>query len=391
MCWFFGVNMNIRKVLFWAHLLLGCSAAIFVFLMSITGVALTYERQMIKMAEQADYPITPTSRSKALPMADFVYIAKQYKTKITAEIVFLNEQGAPVMIKDGRKTIAYLNPFTAQEMERPGEAIVIFLGKLRAFHRWLTLDGKFSESGRWVNGLANTIFIILTLTGLYLWLPKRFNTRAFKQKFVLSGNYQTKTVRNYQWHNVFGFYVMPVLLVVIVTAVFFSFKWPGQTLKQYVSTEAVSLPEPTKLPANIAEQILPIDHQINIVKEHIPQWQNIRFTLNKYSTDLQLFSIDSGNGGEPQKRMSLALDTINGTIIQEQRFEQLSNYQKLRSYIRFLHTGEAFGLIGQTLAGLASLIACLLVYTGIMLSWRRWINSRENSNLNMPRSANNIN
>ncbi|MCO4798168.1 MAG: PepSY domain-containing protein [Colwelliaceae bacterium] len=381
--------MNTRKVLFWTHLLLGCSAAIFIFLMSITGVALTYERQMIKTAEQADYPAAPASHSQTLPMTDFVNIAKQYKTKRNTEVVLINEQGAPVLIKDGRKTIAYLNPFTAQEMERPGEATVIFLGKLRAFHRWLTLDGKFSETGRWVNGIANIIFIVLALTGLYLWLPKRFNKRAVKQKLVLTGNYQTKTVRNYQWHNVFGFYALPVLLVVTVTAVFFSFKWPGQTLKQYVSSEATSLPKPTRLPVDNIKQTLSINQQINIVKEHEPQWQTIRFALSEHPTDLQLFSIDTGNGGEPQKRMSLALDTINGTIIQEQRFEQLSNYQKVRSYIRFLHTGEAFGLIGQTLAGLASLIACLLVYTGIMLSWRRWVNSRENNNSNMPLNANN--
>jgi len=91
----------------------------------------------------------------------------------------------------------------------------------------------------------------------------------------------------------------------------------------------------------------------------------------------QLFKVDLGNGGEPQKRISVVLNTITGKLLQEQKFEQLSTYNKLRSYIRFTHTGEAFGLVGQTIAGLASLLACLLVYTGAMLSWRRWINSRK--------------
>jgi uncharacterized iron-regulated membrane protein len=84
-----------------------------------------------------------------------------------------------------------------------------------------------------------------------------------------------------------------------------------------------------------------------------------------------------GNGGEPQKRISILIDASTGAMIQQQRFEQLSTYSKLRSYIRFLHTGEVFGPFGQTMAGLASLFACLLVYTGAMLSWKRWKNRKK--------------
>jgi len=78
-----------------------------------------------------------------------------------------------------------------------------------------------------------------------------------------------------------------------------------------------------------------------------------------------------------RKRLKVVLNSLTGEVVQEQKFEQLSTYSKLRSYIRFLHTGEFFGPFGQTIAGLASLLACLLVYTGIMLSWRRWRNSRK--------------
>ncbi len=35
-------------------------------------------------------------------------------------------------------------------------------------------------------------------------------------------------------------------------------------------------------------------------------------------------------------------------------------------------TGEAFGLLGQTIAGLVSAGGCVLVYTGLALSWRRF-------------------
>jgi uncharacterized iron-regulated membrane protein len=39
--------------------------------------------------------------------------------------------------------------------------------------------------------------------------------------------------------------------------------------------------------------------------------------------------------------------------------------------MRFTHTGEVLGFWGQTLAGIVSLGAAVLVYTGLMLSLRR--------------------
>jgi uncharacterized iron-regulated membrane protein len=381
--------MNIRKTFFWLHLILGCSAAIFIFLMSITGVALTYERQMIKAAERADYPVAATSSTQALPLAELLIIAQGYPTKKIAEIVIENQPNAPIIVKDGRKKVAYLNPYTGAELAVPGQNTKTFFSKLRAFHRWLTLDGKFSETGRWVNGIANIIFLVLILSGLYLWLPKRFNSRAFKQRLTLSGNYQSKSARNYQWHNVFGVYMAPVLFVLVVTAVFFSFKWPGNTLKNLVSTESLSLEKPVQVSAQQALLQLPIEQQLLKVKALYPQWQNIQFSLDTSSnylldsslenipTNNKVYQVDQGNGGEPQKRLKVLLNKTTGDLVQEQKFEQLSTYSKLRSYIRFLHTGEFFGLFGQTIAGLASLLACLLVYTGAMLSWRRWRNSRK--------------
>ena len=369
--------MNIRKTFFWLHLIIGCSAAIFIFLMSITGVALTYERQMIKPAERSDYPTAPTSSAKLLPMSEILAIANTYPTKKTAVIVVENQSNAPIIVKDGRKKVAYLNPYTGEEMAIPGQGTKIFLGKLRAFHRWLTLDGKFSEMGRWVNGIANIIFLVLILSGLYLWLPKRFNSRAFKQRLTLSGNYPNKSARNSQWHNVFSIYMAPILFVLVVTAFFFSFKWPGNTLKTLVSTESVALAKPVEISAQQGALQLPVGQQLAKVKALYPEWQNIQFSLESAPFDSKVYKVDQGNGGEPQKKLKVLLNTLTGEVLQQQKFEQLSTYSKLRSYIRFTHTGEAFGLFGQTIAGLASLLACLLVYTGAMLSWRRWRNSRK--------------
>jgi uncharacterized iron-regulated membrane protein len=151
----------------------------------------------------------------------------------------------------------------------------------------------------------------------------------------------------------------------------------------------VPLEKPVQVSAQQALLQLPIEQQLLRVKALYPQWQNIQFSLDTSSdssldnllenmpTNNKVYQVDQGNGSEPQKRLKVLLNKTTGDLVQEQKFEQLSTYSKLRSYIRFLHTGEFFGLFGQTIASIASLLACLLVYTGVILSWRRWRNSRQ--------------
>ena len=54
-------------------------------------------------------------------------------------------------------------------------------------------------------------------------------------------------------------------------------------------------------------------------------------------------------------------------------FQERSLGSRLRSYARFGHTGEAWGIVGQTVAGLASFAGVMLVWTGIALAWRRMV------------------
>jgi uncharacterized iron-regulated membrane protein len=83
------------------------------------------------------------------------------------------------------------------------------------------------------------------------------------------------------------------------------------------------------------------------------------------------FTIDQGNGGQPQRRHTLVLDAYTGKVAAWQPFESLSPGRQARSWVRFLHTGEALGVLGQTLAGLVSLTSVIMVWTGLALAYRR--------------------
>jgi len=92
-----------------------------------------------------------------------------------------------------------------------------------------------------------------------------------------------------------------------------------------------------------------------------------------------VFAIDAGTGGQPQRRSTLSLHRTTGEVVRWEPFAAQSAGRRLRSWTRFTHTGEYYGLAGQTVAGIASAGAMVLVYTGLLLAFRRlygWVARR---------------
>ncbi|MBE2212367.1 MAG: PepSY domain-containing protein, partial [Opitutaceae bacterium] len=73
---------------------------------------------------------------------------------------------------------------------------------------------------------------------------------------------------------------------------------------------------------------------------------------------------------------TLTLNPFTGNVLRSEGFADLSTARQVRSWTRFLHTGQALGWGGQLVAGLACLGALFLVYTGFALSWRRFFAKR---------------
>jgi uncharacterized iron-regulated membrane protein len=66
------------------------------------------------------------------------------------------------------------------------------------------------------------------------------------------------------------------------------------------------------------------------------------------------------------------MNPFTGELLSRETFADLTTGRQIRTWTRFLHTGEAVGWAGQLIAGLASLGGCFLVYTGFALAWRRF-------------------
>ena len=83
-------------------------------------------------------------------------------------------------------------------------------------------------------------------------------------------------------------------------------------------------------------------------------------------------SIERGGPGRPDLRTAYTFKSATGELSLAENYSGYNAGRRVRTWLRWIHTGEAGGIAGQTLAGVASLGAVFLVYTGLALSLRRF-------------------
>jgi len=215
---------------------------------------------------------------------------------------------------------------------------------------------------------------------------------AFKTRLLFNPYATTAKARDFNWHHVFGIWSAIPLAVVVATATVFSYPWANDLVYRAVGEQpprqggggggggpggpprgAGQVEAPVVAPNGTAIDRLGYDALVARAAAH-GEWQTL--TLN-IPADAEAptvrIGIDQGNGGQPYLRHNLTLDASTGGVESWAPFSSQTTGQKARSWIRFLHTGEALGLVGQTIAGLVSLTSVLMVWTGLALAWRRLV------------------
>jgi uncharacterized iron-regulated membrane protein len=66
------------------------------------------------------------------------------------------------------------------------------------------------------------------------------------------------------------------------------------------------------------------------------------------------------------------LHPYTGEVLQQTHWSDRSPGLRARVWARFLHTGEAFGIFGKIIASIATAASLVLIYTGFVLSFRRF-------------------
>jgi uncharacterized iron-regulated membrane protein len=373
-----------RKIIFWIHLSIGVIAAAVVIMMSFTGVLLTYERQIISLVETG-YHNEPPAGAERMLFKQFIDLTREYAPQSDPNTVIIeNDVTAPIAVTLGRGRNVYINGYTGEMLGEGSESVKQFFSTLTNWHRWFDLKGKNRATGRAITGAANLMFLFLVFSGMYLWIPRRFKWPFIRGILFFNPIVDNSKARDFNWHNVFGIWSAIPLAIVIATATVFYYPWANDLVYQIVGedppgrSERGAGPGPglagnkdtNQIPAPIN---MDADQLFSIAANYLDDWNTISVRFPKENNQAMVFNIDQGNGGQPSKRHELSLSQQTGEIVKWAPYESQNPGRKLRVYIRYLHTGEALGIIGQTIAGLVSLTSIIMVWTGLALAYRRLI------------------
>ncbi len=356
-----------RKALFWAHLVVGIAVGIVVLIMSVTGLALTYQRQTQQWAD--GYDVWPAdAATEQLPVSELLRKAREEQEAAPTALLLRNDPAKPTRVSFGRQSFE-LDPYTGERLGSGAVGVRQAFRTLMGWHRWLGQEGEGRAVGRAITGFSNLAFLFILFSGLYLWWPKSWRWSSLKT-IVFFRRRLAPRARDFNWHNVIGFWTALPLVVVVTTGSFFYFSWPS-SLVYWVTGEE----RPVRTPRPEAEAPPPVDDYVGVdvamrrALEEEPAWNLATIRLAPDPDAPLRITLDrSPWGTRVDQRTTLVMDRATAGILRE---EVPTTASQARTWVRWLHTGEAFGFLGQTIAGLASLGACFLVYTGWSLSWRR--------------------
>lgn len=406
--------MRFRKFLFWVHLVAGLVAGLSIAIMCFTGTVLAFEKQLVSWSERDARRITPPAENQ--PRLSLDDLAARVRTAHPdarpASIVLSADPRDAVAFSLGRDHTVFVNPYTGAVQKPASTAVHDFMHVMVEWHRFLALSGDHRPTGKLINGICNLAFFLLAVTGLYLWMPRNWSWRSVRALSLFDWQLRGKA-RDFNWHNVIGLWSAPILIVLTLTALPISFRWGNALVYRLVGEEPpvrggppAASAAPIELPPP-PPGARPLAHaaQFAAIQNAFPGWQQIT---------LRLAAPGRGPGPAPQNRgqatgapadarphssapqpltflvklpatwprtasTTVTLNPYTGDLLRTESFADLSTGRQLRTWTRFLHTGEALGWGGQLVAGLASLGGCFLAYTGFALAWRRFFPRKTNS------------
>lgn len=342
---------KLRELLFWGHLAAGLLAGLPIAIMSFTGILLAFQPQLLSWSESA------LRESPSLPLKDAVSAAQAARPDESLTSVTLRPSGS-VEASFGERAF-FVGPDgslkAASSLRRP-------LHRVEDVHRYLASR----RLGKPVTGFCTLLFCLITLSGLALWWPRG----AAKPLLAFDPKLKGKAF-DFNTHNAVGLWCMPVLFVLSFSGVVIAYpaatalvyKAAGEEAPKQGGGRGEGKAERPPLPDLPAAAVL--------AQQKAPDWTAVTFRLPAKPGAPLNVSITAPGASPRQARSTLTLDAATLEVQKWEPASEMTRGRRWRTWLRFLHTGEALGVLGQLVAALACAGALLLAWTGLMLSWRR--------------------
>lgn len=348
-----------KKTLYKIHKWAGLTLGVFLFLLGVSGVSITFREELLPMSYPELFDITPAS--EFLPTHKLYQSALDFKSE-SQEITNIYsshhaDEAYMLMIKDSEKTfplIWTINPYTGQIL---GEISMIknFYAVMLMIHTNF-LAGKM---GSYFVGLLGLILSFFIISGLIIFTPKNQKLRRYLSLKTLKFSTQ-------KFHHQLGVILGPLLLISALSGMFIVFDIPYYLARAFNA--------PPRIEEAVQAGQCNYQEQKQVLMGMTPEIENKLVSVHFCTPKNSLMKITYGKTEK---------DFLDGYVrkIIDPKFNHLLqvfdsqvdpkawNLKRLLVYP--IHTGQYFGLLGRIINFVLGLALSLLFVTGIRLSIKR--------------------
>ncbi|WP_293312007.1 PepSY-associated TM helix domain-containing protein [Pedobacter sp. UBA5917] len=351
------------------HLYLGIIAGAIVAFVGVTGSILVFQDDIDRALNPNLFDVI--AQQQKMPVEEIVPLIKKNYPKLKIEYLLLgdvkNPNEAYSIINAKTDEQVFINPYTGKI---GGKRIYTssFIRVVTELHRTLLIP----VAGRYICGLASLCLLILTISGLRLWIPKKWKQLKSVLTVRFSGSFKRQ---NYDWHNSLGFYSSPIVAILSLTGFSITFSTlviPLLFILSGKSPQGVAALLGAKSAWHAQAVPLPLKDIAAAAKEKMPNAYigGIAFPADKMGT----YRLDMISGNLPKvgKREMLVVDqyTAKTLLNSRQDFPNVGN--AYLSWLTPIHYGSFGGRPTQVIAIIAGLIPLALFITGFIIWWPRY-------------------
>lgn len=379
--------MNARNLFFKIHLYLSLFLGAIFIVVGITGSIIVFEDALDEMINPELFTFSDYGNGHHKPMSEILAAAKMVYPDKSAALIYPPKEKEDIFLVMFKTPKAHCDPGMPkccggfdwfQVMVNPYTGKVIgqrdrnvygidrphLIKTIYELHSSLLFEG----TGRTIVGLTGLAWLIVTLSGIYLWWPKN---GGFKNALIIKKN--TNFIRfNFDLHRVVGIYTAIILIVVTFTGVYLIFP-------EYVKPIVKVFSTLEKKPDNLKSISLSEETQPLLVEKAV-LIANGAFrdgTLSHIGLPIDredVYKVYKRQDGEVRKekgKTTIYLDQYSGEILYIHDPLKVSAGQSFIDWQFPLHSGEALGMTGRLMIFASGIVTVILLITGTILWFKK--------------------
>jgi uncharacterized iron-regulated membrane protein len=229
-----------------------------------------------------------------------------------------------------------------------------FARKLHLLHTRL-LGG---EPGEHIVGWTTVALLLLALSGLILWWPRRIVA------IVRRTSWKRTT---FDLHNAVGFYSLPIIAAITLSGVMIAFEATTDPLVKRLNAQS-DPPPPASTPASGAHRIS-IDDVLREAQRSLPgaAATNVNVPAGPRAAYRVLMKFPEDR--TPAGRSRVHIDQFSGRVLLVENTREAPRGTRILNLKRSVHTGDIFGAPTQALYFIVGLAIAAQALTGAIMWW----------------------